>query len=240
MFIDLFWKGIIIGISASIPMGPVGVLCVNKTLNKGRISGFVTGSGAALADALYAIIAGFGISFIIDFVVDYQNLVKVLGGMLVFYFGYKLFTTNPAKQLRKQMKTKGRGLWGDFLTSFALTISNPVGLFVFGIVFAGFGLLAGDASLGAVLVLIFGVISGAILWWFTLSTLVSIFRNKFRLRRLLYVNKVSGVIVMVFGLFIFVTIFLPRINDNDLPKEYRKNQPTIIKPAEKLESEDTV
>lgn len=228
MFFDLFWKGIIIGISASIPMGPVGVLCINKTLNKGRLAGFITGSGAAIADVVYAIIAGFGVTFIISFIVHYQEIVKIIGGLIVLYFGYKLFVTNPAKQFRKQLKTKGKGLWGDFLTSFALTISNPVGLFVFGAVFAGLGLLSEESNHVTVLTLIVGVVTGALIWWVSLSTLVSIFRNRFKLRRLLYVNKISGVGLMLFGLFIIFTIFMPRLDEKDLPKEYQRETPTEI------------
>jgi threonine/homoserine/homoserine lactone efflux protein len=220
MLIDLFWKGIIIGLSASIPMGPVGVLCMTKTLNKSRFSGFITGSGAAFADGVYAVIAGFGVSFIIHFIVQYQDVLKLLGGAVVIFFGIRLFLTNPAVQLRKQMKSKGKGLWGDFFTSFALTISNPVGLFVFGAVFAGFGLIASETDTWSVLILIGGVLSGAILWWFSLSTLVSIFRDKFRLRRLLWVNRISGIIVMIFGAIILLLVFLPNVKESNLPEEY--------------------
>ena len=233
MLIDLFWKGIVIGLAASIPLGPVGVLCLTKTLNKSRLNGFVTGSGAAFADALYAVIAGFGISFIIHFIVHYQDVLKILGGVLVIYFGIRIFITNPAIQIRQQIKNKEHGLWNDFFTSFALTISNPVGLFVFGAVFAGFGLINKDTSQWNVLILIAGVFTGAMLWWFSLSTLVSIFRNKFKSRRLLYVNKISGGALILFGAFIALTVFLPKAEENNIPQEHQ-NTINIIKQKDSL------
>lgn len=206
MLLEYIWKGIVVGLSASIPLGPIGVLCIQRTLNKGRVSGFVSGLGAAAADGLFAIIAGFGISIIIDSVVEYQLYLKAVGGIILFVMGIRLLYANPAIDLRRQLKKKKKGLFGDFLSIFILTISNPIGVFVFIAVFAGFNLVVKDST-ASVLVLVAGVLLGAALWWFALSGFVSLFRHKFRLRKLLLVNRIAGVLVIVFGLLVIVSIF---------------------------------
>ena len=206
MFFEYFWKGIIVGLSASIPLGPIGVLCIQRTLNKGRASGFISGLGAAAADGFFAIIAGFGITIIIDSLVEYQLFLKIGGGILLVILGIRLLYSNPAKELRKQMKKKKKGLFGDFISIFVLTASNPIGIFVFIAVFAGFNLVGKESSF-SILFLIAGVTSGAAMWWFSLTALVSIFRHKFRLRRLLLVNRLAGILVLIFAVLIFATIF---------------------------------
>jgi len=207
MFFNYLWKGIVVGLSASIPLGPIGVLCIQRTLNKGRKSGFISGLGAAAADGFYAIVAGFSISIIIDSLVEYQLYLRILGGIVLLFLGYKLMTTNPGVQLRKQLRKKRTGLFGDFISIFALTISNPITIFVFAAVFAGFGIVDKNSNFVSVVVLILGILLGATSWWFTLSSVVSIFRHKFKLRRMLVINRVAGVLVIIFGLFIFGTLF---------------------------------
>ncbi len=210
MFLDLLWKGIIIGLSASIPLGPIGVLCIQRTLNKGRKSGFISGLGAAAADGFYAIVAGFSVSIVIDYLTEYQLILRIIGSIVLFFLGYKLITTNPAVQLRNQLKKKRKGLFGDFISIFALTISNPITVFVFAAVFAGFHVLDPDTPKHSVLILIFGILLGASTWWFTLSSVVSIFKDKFRLRRLLLINRIAGVLVIAFGGFIIATLFFDK------------------------------
>ncbi len=208
MFLDYLWKGIIIGLSASIPLGPIGVLCIQRTLNKGRKSGFISGLGAAAADGFYAIVAGFSVSVIIDYLTEYQTSLRIGGGIVLLFMGYKLFTTNPGKQLRDQLKRKRKGLFGDFISIFALTISNPITIFVFMAVFAGFNLVESQSDHTNVFSLITGILLGATTWWFTLSTVVSIFRGKFKLRRMLLINRIAGVLVILFGLFVFSTLII--------------------------------
>jgi len=210
MFFDYLWKGIIVGLSATIPLGPIGVLCIQRTLNKGKMSGFVSGLGAAAADGFYAIVAGFSITIIIDSLVEYQLYLRIIGGLVLLFMGYKLIVANPGVQLRKQLKKKRAGLFGDFISIFALTVSNPITVFVFAAVFAGFGIVDKESNSISVLILIFGVLLGATSWWFTLSSVVSIFRHKFKLRRMLIINRVAGVLVIIFGLFIFGTLFFDK------------------------------
>lgn len=210
MFFDYLWKGIIVGLSATIPLGPIGVLCIQRTLNKGKMSGFVSGLGAAAADGFYAIVAGFSISIIIDSLVEYQLYLRIIGGLVLLFMGYKLIVANPGVQLRKQLKKKRSGLFGDFISIFALTVSNPITVFVFAAVFAGFGIVDKESNSLSVLILIFGVLLGATSWWFTLSSVVSIFRHKFKLRRMLVINRVAGVLVIIFGLFVFGTLFFDK------------------------------
>ncbi len=210
MFLDYLWQGIIVGLSASIPLGPIGVLCIQRTLNKGKISGFVSGLGAAAADGFYAIVAGFSITIIIDSLTEYQTYLRIIGGIVLLVMGYKLIVANPGIQLRKQLKKKGKGLFGDFISIFALTVSNPITVFVFAAVFAGFGIVDKESQFTSVLSLIFGVVFGATLWWFTLSSVVSIFRSKFKLRRMLWINRIAGVLVIIFGLFVIASIFFDK------------------------------
>ena len=114
MILNNLWKGIVIGLSASIPLGPIGVLIIQRTLNKGRLSGFISGLGATFADVFYAFIAGFSVKIIIDSINEYEILLRSIGGAILFFMSYKLFVTNPGVQLRKQLKKKRSGLIGDF------------------------------------------------------------------------------------------------------------------------------
>jgi len=129
----------------------------------------------------------------------------------LFILGYNLMTSNPAVQLRKQLKKKRKGLFGDFISIFALTLSNPITVFVFVAVFAGFNVVDKTSATLSVLILIAGILTGASAWWFTLSSIVSIFKEKFKLRRLLVINRIAGILVIAFGGFIIATLFFDKL-----------------------------
>lgn len=205
MSIEYLIKGMIIGFSASAPLGPIGILCVQKTINKGRISGYVSGLGAAMADIIYAIISGFGLTIISNFIIQQQLYLRICGGIVLLYLGIKIFLTNPGIQIRKQSKEKN--FFSDFISIFLLTISNPITLFVFAGVFAGFGLVNADIDYKLVTELVFGVFLGAAIWWIILVTLIDMFRSRIRLRRLLWINKTSGVIIVLFGIAAIISLF---------------------------------
>ncbi|HPI70845.1 MAG TPA: LysE family transporter, partial [Tenuifilaceae bacterium] len=137
----LIIKGIIIGLLASIPLGPIGVICIQRTLNKGKISGFVSGLGAATADTIFSAIAGFSLTFIIAFIQKQQIIFQAIGGVVVFLLGIKIFYTNPIKQFRRH-KRKKNNLMEDFLSVFILTFTNPLAVFFFIALFAAFGIVS--------------------------------------------------------------------------------------------------
>ncbi|MFN8257316.1 MAG: LysE family transporter [Bacteroidales bacterium] len=196
-------KGIIVGISVSAPLGPLGILCIQRTLNKGVFSGIITGLGAAFADSFYAAIAGFGISIIADFLKEYQLLIRIVGGIILIILGIVIFRNNPIKQIRQQ---KNQNIIGYFISGLFITFTNPITIVVFGAVFTGLGLHdARDTS--PILFTLIGIFSGAVLWWSGLSIFLNIFRNKFRLRYLWWINKISGIMVSVFGLAIVLSMF---------------------------------
>lgn len=197
-------NGFIIGLSASIPLGPIGIICIQKTINKGHLSGLVAGSGAAFADTFYAILAGFGVTFITNFIEEQQMIIRIIGGVILLYLGYRIFSTNPAIQMRKKHVSKN--FLGDFISIFFLTLSNPMTIFFFGAAFAGFGVVKEQSSLLELFQLIGGVFLGAFAWWFTLTTIVNLFRKKFRLKRLWWINKIAGSLVILFGIFVIVSL----------------------------------
>lgn len=207
MGIMIFIKGIILGFSASLPLGPIGLICIQKTLNKGRWAGIVSGSGAALSDTFFAIIAAFGISFISDFIEQQQFILRIIGSAILILLGLRIFLTNPAIQIRKQ-KLKKNNLFADFISIFFLTLSNPVTVFVFGAVFASSGLIKVQNSFFDLVLIVVGVFVGAMLWWLILVNFVNLFRSKFRLKRLWWINKITGAVIVLFGLFVLVaTVF---------------------------------
>ncbi|QKG81261.1 LysE family translocator [Tenuifilum thalassicum] len=198
MLLILLIKGIIIGLAASIPLGPIGVICIQRTINKGRTSGFLSGLGAATADTIFAAIAGFSLSFIISFIKEQQTIIEIVGGVIVVLLGIKIFQTNPISQLKRQKRRKN-SLFEDFVSVLFLTGSNPLAVFLFIALFATAGIITDDQSMWLNFIALAGVFLGAALWWYVLSSLVNHFRKHFRLKQLWWINKVSGVVIFVLG-----------------------------------------
>jgi threonine/homoserine/homoserine lactone efflux protein len=203
--LEMAFKGMIIGIVASAPMGPVGVLCVQRTLNKGRWYGFATGVGAAISDLIYAAIAGFGMSFVVDIIENpiIAYWIKVAGSILLFIFGVWTFRSNPAQQIRPVSKNKSN-LVHNFITGFLVTLSNPLILFLFVAMFGQFTFVVNNfvpQIVGYVFIVV-----GALLWWFGLTWLINKVRNRFDVRGIWIINRVIGVIVMVVSAAVAISV----------------------------------
>lgn len=202
--LDCIYKGIIIGILASAPMGPVGILCVQRTLNKGRWYGFVTGIGAAASDIIYALITGFGMSFVMDFINNAQNkfLLQILGSIMLLIFGLYCFMSNPMKNAHKSSNKKGT-LTHNAITAFFVTLSNPLIIFLFMATFAQFAFIIPDhpfeMSVGYL-----AIIGGALLWWFGLTWVIDKIRSKFDNNSVIIINKVIGSVVIIFSLIALI------------------------------------
>lgn len=198
MTITIFIKGIIVGLLASIPLGPIGVICIQRTINKGKVSGFLSGLGAASADTIFAAIAGFSLTFIINYIEERQIIFQAVGGVVVFLLGIKIFFTNPVKQLRRH-KRKKDNLLEDYLSVLAVTITNPLAVFLFIALFASLGVVTDNINWAKSLITTSGVFLGAAIWWYILTSLVNIYRRKFRLRQLWWINKISGAAIFTLG-----------------------------------------
>lgn len=192
-------KGFIVGLGASIPLGPLGVLCVQKTLSKGRNSGFITGLGASFSDTLYAAISLLGLAFIENLIDKNRDLVMIIGGAIIIYIGIRIFFTNPIKQIRQKNTNKKHVQ--DFIEAFLMTVTNPGAIFLILGLLAAVGININDSEVRpSVVVILLGVFMGTVTWWFTLSTGINVFRKKFRIRQLVMINRVSGAIMGVLGI----------------------------------------
>lgn len=199
MLIDTVVKGIVIGLSISVPLGPIGMLCIQRTLNRGRKFGFITGLGATTSDLLYAVITLFFLSFVIGFIDNHRLIIQLIGSLVVIGFGFWTFRSNPVAQPQPHEKPN-HSLFGDYITSFGLTLSNPFILFVLIALFARFEFVTSDTTLFVHIIGIFSVLLGASLWWTILTYLVSRFSNKFNLRGLKLINRITGAIIMLIGI----------------------------------------
>ncbi len=197
MDLALMGRGLIIGLAIAAPVGPIGLLCIRRTLSQGRAAGFVSGLGAAAADAVYAAVAGFGISVFTSLVVGQAGWLRLLGGGALIYLGARTVLTRPAGT---QATVGGRGLAGAFLSTFALTLTNPTTILSFAAVFAGLGSGHGASDIGTTLLLVGGVFGGSALWWLLLSHGANLFRSRLGPGGLRWVNIVSGAIIAAFGL----------------------------------------
>lgn len=198
MDVTFLLRGLAIGFSIAAPVGPIGVLCIRRTLAEGRAYGLVSGLGAATADAIYGCIAGFGLAFISSFMVSQQMWLGRIGGVFLCYLGLKVLLAKPAEQ---GASVKGKGLVNAYASTFFLTLTNPMTIISFAAVFAGLGLASTSGSYESAGVLVLGVFIGSALWWFILSAGVGVFREKFNPHGLQWVNRISGTIITGFGLF---------------------------------------
>jgi len=205
MWLGIIIKGFVLGLVVSIPLGPVGALCIQRTISKGYKSGLLGGLGASCADLIYALIAGFGVSVVIDWLLKVRKWIQIGGSIVFMIMAYKVFYTNPAIQIRRHRRQKDRPL-EDFMTTFLLTFSNPTPVFVFMAAFAGF-IVHEELNYRDIILSIAGVFAGCMSWWIILVSVVNMFRNKIRLRHLLWVNKITGIVVFIFALLLLTEAF---------------------------------
>ena len=203
MDIGFFFRGLIIGFSIAAPVGPIGILCIRRTLAEGSVSGLISGLGAATADAIYGFIAGFGLTFISSLLISQQIWLRLLGGGFLCYLGIRTFLTGPHKQFSS---LKGRGLLSAYISTFFLTLTNPMTILSFMAIFAGLGV--GSMSKGYIPagLLVAGVFIGSALWWLFLSKGVGLLGKKFNLAGLRWTNRISGIIITTFGVLALLSL----------------------------------
>lgn len=191
-----FWRGLALGLAIAAPVGPIGVLCIRRTLAEGRLAGLASGLGAATADAIYGSMAAFGLTAIASLLVDWQSLIRLAGGLFLLYLGV---TTVRAPVADRSAGAPARGLLGDYTSTLALTLTNPLTILSFAAVFAGLGVGAAAGNYAAAVATVAGVFIGSALWWLTLSTVVSLFRGRITAHAMVWVNRISGLVIVGFG-----------------------------------------
>jgi threonine/homoserine/homoserine lactone efflux protein len=193
---DLFTKGLLLGFAIAAPVGPIGILCIRKTIQFGRLSGFFTGLGAAVADTFYGALAIFGLGVISEFLVSFQQILQLLGGLFLAYLGIKIFRSKPSTAVHAVTHIT---LIKDFLTTFILTLTNPMTILSFIVIFAGFGITHENTPQGILFIL--GVFIGSTVWWIILSEGVTFFRKKISPRTVLWINRIAGLLLLSFSLY---------------------------------------
>ena len=189
-------QGLMIGFAIAAPVGPIGLLCIQRTLAYGRLTGLVTGLGAASADAIYGLVAGFGLTAISAFLVEQQLWLGLAGGLFLCYLGVRTILTPPAAHAA-QIRAGGR--WAAYGSTFLLTLTNPMTIFSFMGIFAGLGLAAAPGAYGQATALVLGVFTGSAAWWLLLSGCVSLARGRIGPGTLRWVNRVAGALILIFG-----------------------------------------
>ncbi|MEW4306028.1 LysE family translocator [Rossellomorea marisflavi] len=198
MDIIFLLKGLLIGFTVAAPVGPIGILCINRTLSKGRLTGFVSGLGAASADAIYGCIAAFGLTFITSFLISQKLWLQLIGGLFLCYLGIQTYRSRPAGHAAS---ARGGGLLKSYTSVFFLTVTNPMTILFFIGIFSGIGLGKSSFDMVSALLMVTGVFLGSAAWWLSLSFGVSLFRKKFSNDSLAWINRLSGIIVFGFGVF---------------------------------------
>jgi threonine/homoserine/homoserine lactone efflux protein len=203
MDISFLVQGIIIGFSIAAPVGPIGVLCMRRTLAEGTLFGFVSGLGAAAADAVYGSVAGLGLTFVSTALIAQESGMRLLGGLFLCWLGVRTFLSKPHAG---DTAVSGHSLTGAFASTFVLTLMNPMTILSFTAIFAGMGAgkTGGDASSAGLLVL--GVFIGSALWWLTLSGTIGCVRSRLDDRSLRWVNRIAGAIIGSFGVLALLTV----------------------------------
>ena len=199
-------KGLILGFSIAAPVGPIGILCIKKTLQFGRLAGLFSGLGAAFADMIYGIIAAFGVAVISNALLASQFWLRLIGGVFLIYLGVKTGFSKTVEQ--KDMKLGSRSLAKDFITTFFLTMTNPMTIISFMAIFAGLGLSRINGDFWNAAFLVIGVFLGSALWWMLLCEFVTLFRKKIEKKIMLWINRGAGLIIFGFGIVALVMAFL--------------------------------
>jgi threonine/homoserine/homoserine lactone efflux protein len=201
--LSFFLRGAVLGFSIAAPVGPIGVLCIRRTLAEGRLVGFVSGLGAASADLFFGCIAAFGIAFVSGFMVSQEMWLRLVGGGFLCYLGVHTFFARPATQ---PAQARSRGLAQAYASTLVLTLTNPMTIIAFAAVFAGLGIGSAGGDYAAAALLVLGVFCGSAGWWLILSGGVSLLRRRIDMPKMVLINRISGIIIGVFGVLAVASI----------------------------------
>jgi threonine/homoserine/homoserine lactone efflux protein len=202
MPLTIFLKGIFIGFAMAVPVGPIGVMCIRKTIYEGRLRGLIIGLGAATADFLYGCVAAFGLTVVSNILVSEKLWIRCVGGALLIFLGFRTFR---AHAVAPKIPVTGNGIVRTFLTAFFLTLTNPLTIFAFLAVFVALGLGSGLGYFSTS-ALVAGVFIGSGLWFLLLSSVVTLFRKKLDLVELRWVNRIAGVLIIVSGIVAIASV----------------------------------
>ena len=195
--LPILLQGWMLGFAIAAPVGPIGVLCIRRTLADGRLIGFLSGLGAATADMFYGAVAAFGLTAVQSLLVRQQTWLQTLGGLFLLYLGFRTFLSAPEDHAAA---VRGKpGALAAYLTTLGLTLTNPATILSFTFIFAGFRIGQASGGFLAAAVLVLGVFLGSASWWLLLSSLVGLFRERFTPAWMLWVNRFAGVLIAAFG-----------------------------------------
>jgi threonine/homoserine/homoserine lactone efflux protein len=211
-YLITIFLGFFIGLIAAIPVGPVNLLVVRRSLAYDPLHGFMSGLGAVLADALYASITAFGFTAIAQLIEGHSTTLQIVGGLMLFFFGARMYIAPPELRIDDDDKDgKALPLLRAMMSTFALAVTNPATMLAFTAMFAGVaGLVGHAASFYGAAFLVVGVVAGSTFWWFTLTTITGLFHRHIDERVMTIINKVSGVVITAFGVAVFAHLFVLR------------------------------
>ena len=209
MLLAFFLKGILVGLVIAVPVGPVGILCVRRTIFEGKLVGFVSGLGAATADLVFGIIAGFGITTVANLLIDYQEWLRVVGGFVLLLVGGHSLPAKPQAQLDSPPDPES--LSWDFVSTFGLTLANPITILAFVGIFSAIGLSGAEATFVRAAILVLGVWVGSLMWWLALSFGLGGFARSFDRRHLAWINRGSGGILLLSGVALLASFVVVKV-----------------------------
>ncbi len=199
-FLYILPRGLAIGILISAPMGPIGMLVIQRTLSKGRLPALATGIGASLSDLIYCLLTGFCLSFITDLIEKHQFFLQIFGGVVLVAFGIYLFRQNPTRALRSVQNQPATNYWRDFVSGFLLTFSNPLILFFIIGLFARFNFFLPEYRFYHYIWAYLTILGGALLWWWGITLVVSKLRRRINVRSLKFINQIVGSILIIMAI----------------------------------------
>lgn len=202
MELTIFLKGIFIGFAMAVPIGPIGIMCIRKTLTEGRIRGLIIGLGAATADMLYGCVAAFGLTIISNTLFNQRVWIRLIGGTLFLILGIKAFRTRP---VIIDVPVKSRGKIRSYLSTVFLTLTNPLTIFAFIAIFAALGIGKGLGYFSAS-ALVTGVFIGSFLWFLSLSSGVTFFKKKLNYNGLRWANRIAGILIIFSGVIAIASL----------------------------------
>ena len=205
MDISFFFRSLLIGLSIAATIGPMSILCIQRTLNRGYLYGLVSGLGIATADATYGTIAGFGLTIISTFLVSQEGWIRLVGGLFLVYLGLKTVLTRPAERAAAA-RARANNFLGAYTSTFLLTLTNPLTILSFAAIFAGLGVGGASRSYLTATLVVAGVFLGSTLWWCVLTSSISLLRGKFTPTWMLWLNRISGCIIALFGIIALLSL----------------------------------